>query len=87
MAYGSRAADVVARINGRARGVLAAAERTALNLQSCMSGVTTATRALADAVAGTNAKIVCTRKTTPGPAHARKAGGAFDLAERANRPP
>lgn len=55
----------VARITGRARGVLAA-ERTALNLLCRMSGVATATRALADAVAGTKAKIVCTRKTTPG---------------------
>jgi len=47
------------------RGVLAA-ERTALNLLSRMSGVATATRALADAIAGSKAKIVCTRKTTPG---------------------
>src|SRR5215467_2773414 len=57
--------EAVARISGRARGVLAA-ERTALNLLSRMSGVATATRALADAIAGTKAKIVCTRKTTPG---------------------
>ena len=57
--------DIVARINGRAMGVLAA-ERTALNLLSRMSGVATATRALADAIAGSKAKIVCTRKTTPG---------------------
>ena len=57
--------DTVARIEGRARGVLAA-ERTALNLLSRMSGIATATRALADAVAGTKARIVCTRKTTPG---------------------
>ena len=57
--------DTVARIEGRARGVLAA-ERIALNLLSRMSGIATATRALADAVSGTNAKIVCTRKTTPG---------------------
>jgi len=42
------------------------AERTALNLLSRMSGVATATRALVDAIAGSNAKIVCTRKTTPG---------------------
>jgi nicotinate-nucleotide pyrophosphorylase (carboxylating) len=55
----------VARISGRARGVLGA-ERTALNLLSRMSGVATATRALADAIAGHKAKIVCTRKTTPG---------------------
>ena len=57
--------DVVARIAGPARGVLAA-ERTALNLLSRMSGVATATRALADAIEGSRAKIVCTRKTTPG---------------------
>ena len=57
--------DVVARIAGPARGVLAA-ERTALNLVSRMSGVATATRALADAIEGSRAKIVCTRKTTPG---------------------
>jgi nicotinate-nucleotide pyrophosphorylase (carboxylating) len=56
---------VVARIAGRAHGVLAA-ERTALNLLSRLSGVATATRALADAIAGTKAKIICTRKTTPG---------------------
>jgi nicotinate-nucleotide pyrophosphorylase (carboxylating) len=66
-ADGARVArgDVVARISGPARGVLAA-ERTALNLLSRMSGVATATRTLADAVAGSKAKIVCTRKTTPG---------------------
>jgi nicotinate-nucleotide pyrophosphorylase (carboxylating) len=57
--------EIVARINGRARGVLGG-ERTALNLLSRMSGVATATRALADAIAGCKAKIVCTRKTTPG---------------------
>jgi len=57
--------DTVARIEGRARSLLAA-ERTALNLLSRMSGIATATRALADAVAGTKARIVCTRKTTPG---------------------
>jgi nicotinate-nucleotide pyrophosphorylase (carboxylating) len=31
-----------------------------------MSGIATATRALADAIAGSKAKIICTRKTTPG---------------------
>ena len=66
-ADGARVArgDTVARIAGRARPVLAA-ERTALNLLSRMSGVATATRALADAITGFKAKIVCTRKTTPG---------------------
>jgi nicotinate-nucleotide pyrophosphorylase (carboxylating) len=57
--------DVVARISGRARPVLAA-ERTALNLLCRLSGVATATRQLADAIGNHKAKIVCTRKTTPG---------------------
>ena len=57
--------DRIARICGRARPVLAA-ERTALNLLCRMSGVATATRVLADAIAGAKARIVCTRKTTPG---------------------
>jgi nicotinate-nucleotide pyrophosphorylase (carboxylating) len=55
----------VARISGAARPVLAA-ERTALNLVCRLSGVATATRALADAIEWHKAKIVCTRKTTPG---------------------
>lgn len=56
---------VVARISGAVSGVLGA-ERTALNFLCRMSGIATATRALADAIARTEAKIVCTRKTTPG---------------------
>src|SRR6185437_11238475 len=55
----------VARIRGRARPVLAA-ERTALNLLCRLSGVAAATRQLADAIGNHKAKIVCTRKTTPG---------------------
>jgi nicotinate-nucleotide pyrophosphorylase (carboxylating) len=55
----------VAAVRGRARALLAA-ERTALNLLCRLSGVATATRGLADAIAGHKAKIVCTRKTTPG---------------------
>jgi len=57
--------EVVAHITGSARGVLAA-ERTALNFLCRMSGIATATRRLTDAIAGTKAKIICTRKTTPG---------------------
>jgi nicotinate-nucleotide pyrophosphorylase (carboxylating) len=57
--------QAVARINGPARPVLAA-ERTALNLVCRLSGVATATRSLVDAIEGQKAKIVCTRKTTPG---------------------
>jgi len=57
--------EAVANLSGRAWGVLGA-ERTALNLLSRMSGVATATRVLADAITSYKAKIVCTRKTTPG---------------------
>jgi nicotinate-nucleotide pyrophosphorylase (carboxylating) len=57
--------DKVAVVRGRARPVLAA-ERVALNLLCRVSGVASATRVLADAIAGHKAKIVCTRKTTPG---------------------
>ena len=57
--------DVVIRVSGPARGILTA-ERVALNFLGKLSGVATATAALADAVRGTGAKICCTRKTTPG---------------------
>ena len=57
--------EAVARISGRARPVLAA-ERVALNFVCRMSGIATATRSLVDAIQGHKAKIVCTRKTTPG---------------------
>jgi nicotinate-nucleotide pyrophosphorylase (carboxylating) len=57
--------QAVARIAGNARAVLAA-ERTALNLICRLSGVATATSSLVDAIAAHKAKIVCTRKTTPG---------------------
>jgi nicotinate-nucleotide pyrophosphorylase (carboxylating) len=71
---------VVARLRGQARAVLAA-ERTALNLLCHLCGVATATRALVEAVSGYKAKIVCTRKTTPGlraleKAAVRAGGGA-----------
>ncbi len=46
--------------------VLLTGERVALNLLQRMSGIATLSRKFAEAVAGTNAKIVDTRKTTPG---------------------
>jgi nicotinate-nucleotide pyrophosphorylase (carboxylating) len=46
--------------------VLLTAERTALNFLQLLSGTATATRRFVDAVAGTRAKIVDTRKTLPG---------------------
>lgn len=57
--------DVVMRICGPARGMLSA-ERVALNYLGHLSGVATATAAFADRIAHTKARIVCTRKTTPG---------------------
>jgi nicotinate-nucleotide pyrophosphorylase (carboxylating) len=57
--------DVLISLDGPSRGVLSA-ERVALNFLGHLSGVATATAALVDAVAGTKAKITCTRKTTPG---------------------
>jgi len=59
------AGDVVATVSGPARAILTG-ERTALNFLSRLSGIATATRAIVDAVEGHKAKIVCTRKTTPG---------------------
>jgi nicotinate-nucleotide pyrophosphorylase (carboxylating) len=50
---------------GPARGLLAA-ERTALNLLGHLSGIATLTARYVDAVAGTGARILDTRKTTPG---------------------
>jgi nicotinate-nucleotide pyrophosphorylase (carboxylating) len=55
----------IARVGANARALLAA-ERTALNLLGRLSGVATLTRAYVDAVTGTRARIVDTRKTTPG---------------------
>ncbi len=56
---------VLARIEGSARGILAG-ERVALNFLGRMCGIATLTAHYAAAVAHTNARICCTRKTTPG---------------------
>lgn len=74
-------------LSGRARGLLSA-ERTALNFMQRLSGVATLTRRFVDAVRGTRAQIVDTRKTSPGRRALEKyavrcGGGAnhrFDLA-------
>ena len=58
------AGDAVARVSGPARGILGA-ERVALNFVSRLSGIASATAAIVESVAGTKARIVCTRKTTP----------------------
>jgi nicotinate-nucleotide pyrophosphorylase (carboxylating) len=57
--------DVLALVAGPTRALLTA-ERTALNLLCRMSGVATHTRRWADALAGTKATVLDTRKTTPG---------------------
>jgi nicotinate-nucleotide pyrophosphorylase (carboxylating) len=57
--------DVLASITGPAHGVLAI-ERLSLNLLGHLSGIATTTRTWVDAVAGTNAAVRDTRKTTPG---------------------
>ena len=57
--------DVVAEVTGPGRGMLAA-ERLALNFLQHLSGIATLTRAFVDAVTGTQAAILDTRKTHPG---------------------
>ncbi|CAA9370881.1 MAG: Quinolinate phosphoribosyltransferase [decarboxylating] [uncultured Nocardioides sp.] len=57
--------DVVMRVAGPTRGLLTA-ERTALNFASHLSGVATATSHWVDALAGTDARVLDTRKTLPG---------------------
>lgn len=70
----------IATIEGPAPSVLAA-ERTALNFLTHLSGVATLTRAYVDAIAGTRAQIAATRKTLPGLRIVQKAaviaGGAL----------
>ena len=65
------AGQVVFDIAGPARAVLTG-ERTALNFLQLLSATATAARAFADAVAGTGAKVIDTRKTLPGLRTAQK---------------
>ncbi|GEP02210.1 carboxylating nicotinate-nucleotide diphosphorylase [Methylobacterium oxalidis] len=74
-----RPGDTVIRLSGPARAILTA-ERVALNLLCRLSGVATATASLVEAARPHGkARIVCTRKTTPGlralEKHAVRAGG------------
>jgi nicotinate-nucleotide pyrophosphorylase (carboxylating) len=59
------AGDDILAVSGRAATILTA-ERTALNFVTLLSGVATQTRRYVEAVRGTHAKIICTRKTLPG---------------------
>ena len=67
------------RVRGRARALLAA-ERSALNIVQHLSGVATLTRRYVDAIAGTGAILLDTRKTIPGlrvlEKYATRMGGA-----------
>jgi len=63
--------DLIATVTGPARGILTG-ERVALNFLSHLSGVASATRGIADAIAGTQAQVCCTRKTMPGLRAAQK---------------
>lgn len=56
---------VVARIAGPAAAILTG-ERTALNFLQRLSGVATASRRASEVVAGTSARVIDTRKTSPG---------------------
>lgn len=75
------AGQQLATISGNARAVLRA-ERIALNLSQRMSGIATQTAAYVAQVAGTHARIVDTRKTTPGlralERHAVRCGGGHN---------
>jgi nicotinate-nucleotide pyrophosphorylase (carboxylating) len=57
--------DAVIALTGPARSILTA-ERTALNFLQRLSGIATQTRRYVDAVSGTRAQVLDTRKTTPG---------------------
>lgn len=57
--------DVLLEVEGSARAILTA-ERVALNFVQRLSGVATMTARFVEAVAGTQVKILDTRKTTPG---------------------
>jgi nicotinate-nucleotide pyrophosphorylase (carboxylating) len=77
----AEAGEILAVVKGPARSLLTA-ERTALNLLGRLCGVATTTRDLVALVAPHGARIVCTRKTTPGlralEKYAVKAGGGHN---------
>ncbi len=75
------AGKTVAKVNGPTRAILAA-ERTALNFATRLSGVATLTNRFVAAVAGTRCRVLDTRKTTPGwralEKHAVRCGGGMN---------
>jgi nicotinate-nucleotide pyrophosphorylase (carboxylating) len=76
---GVSAGTVLAVVEGPARGLLTA-ERTALNLLAHLSGIATLTRTYVEAITGTGAVLLDTRKTIPGlrqvAKYASRLGGA-----------
>ncbi len=66
-----RAGAVLCRLHGPARAILTG-ERTALNFLQTLSGTATRTARYVEAVHGTHARILDTRKTIPGLRHAQK---------------
>jgi nicotinate-nucleotide pyrophosphorylase (carboxylating) len=79
--FRARSEDVILEVSGRVQTILGA-ERTALNFLARLSGVATLTRHFVEAIEGTSARIVDTRKTTPGWRYLEKdavrAGGGFN---------
>jgi len=73
--------DIIAKIEGNTRALLKG-ERTALNLLQRMSGIATRTKKLTDIIKNTKARLVDTRKTTPGlrvlEKYAVRAGGGYN---------
>ncbi|MHB8551438.1 MAG: nicotinate-nucleotide diphosphorylase, partial [Acidiferrobacterales bacterium] len=63
--------QVLCQLHGRARPILSG-ERTALNFLQLLSGTATLTRHFVDAIQGTDARILDTRKTIPGLRFAQK---------------
>jgi nicotinate-nucleotide pyrophosphorylase (carboxylating) len=73
--------ETIAVISGPTRGILTG-ERVALNFLCHLSGIASATATIVAAVRGTKARVVCTRKTTPGlravQKYAVRVGGGFN---------
>jgi nicotinate-nucleotide pyrophosphorylase (carboxylating) len=73
--------DIMLRLRGKARALLTA-ERSALNIVQHLCGIATLTRLYVDAIAGTGAILLDTRKTIPGLRHlekyATRMGGAHN---------
>lgn len=73
--------ETLAKLTGNTHSLLAA-ERVALNILQRLSGIATLTTQFVDRIKGTNAKIIDTRKTTPGlrfmEKYAVRAGGGLN---------